>query len=120
MPTNHDWTGMSPDGGPLYDLDHVLMSVTDILNTPKGSRLFRPKYGSNLFELVDRPASPATLLDIYAETIGAIELNEPRVKARRAAVSQLEPGRVLIDLVISYKGAEVQLPGVVVVGRAAA
>jgi phage baseplate assembly protein W len=48
--------GMSAaTGKALGDLSYLRQSIRDILTTPKGSRVMRRGYGSDLFELIDAP-----------------------------------------------------------------
>ena len=56
----------------LGGLDHLRQSIIDILTTPIGTRVMRPDYGSRLFELIDRPVNAEFLVDLYAETVIAL------------------------------------------------
>lgn len=67
------------DGVDIDGLAHLRQSVADILTTPVGSRVMRREYGSRLFELVDRPANAATLMQLYAATAQALARWEPRL-----------------------------------------
>ena len=62
----------SATGKHLAGLAHVRQSITDILTTPLGSRVYRPDYGSNLFNLIDAPLNTATLVQMYAATAEAL------------------------------------------------
>ncbi|WP_426088839.1 GPW/gp25 family protein [Janthinobacterium sp. PSPC1-1] len=55
-------------GRSLTGLGHLRQSVTDILTTPRGSRIRRRRYGSEVPELIDQPLNSATRLRIYAAT----------------------------------------------------
>lgn len=81
-------------------LDHLRQSVTDILTTPLGSRVMRRDYGSLLPEMIDRPLTDATLLQVYAATVMALLRWEPRLRVTevRTNVSTTSPGRVVLDL----------------------
>ena len=56
----------------LTGLGHLRQSVTDILTTPRGSRIRLRRYGSEVPELIDQPLNSATQLRIYAATAFAL------------------------------------------------
>lgn len=104
-------TGKSLDG-----LAHVKQSVRDILTTPKGSRVMRRTYGSDLFALTDRPLNLSTRMDIVAATADALALWEPRIQVTKVDVSGSADGRVTIDLsgVYLVDGSLIRIDGIVV------
>lgn len=65
-------------GAPLTDFDHVRQSIAVILTTPIGSRVMRREFGSELFDLIDRPMTDQVILAIYAAAVMAIARWEPR------------------------------------------
>lgn len=67
-------TGLRIDG-----TDHLQQSITDILLTQVGSRVMRREYGSLIPELIDQPINEATLLQLYAATVIALQQWEPRI-----------------------------------------
>ena len=103
-------------GRPLAGIAHLRQSVRDILTTPVGSRVMRREYGSRLFELLDAPTGPGTLVDIYAATASAIGRWEPRLRLRQVRAIRSGPARVEIDLEGDYlpDGVPVRLAGIVV------
>lgn len=107
----------SSTGEPLSGIDHVRQSIIDILTTPIGSRVMRREYGSRIWDLVDKPMVPATILDIYAATVEAIATWEPRVAVLEVLLNAQTPGTIVLDLVIQYlpTGEIVSLDGVEVV-----
>lgn len=104
-------TGRSLDG-----MDHLRQSIQDILSTPIGSRVMRRDYGSRLYDLVDKPLTPATKLDILAATVGAIMDWEPRIEVTDVGLAVHEPGKVEVDLTGNYlpDGKKVTIEGIVV------
>lgn len=62
---------------------HIRQSIADILQTPVGSRVMRREYGSQLFELIDRPLNSVLLLQIAAASVMALQRWEPRVEVSR-------------------------------------
>jgi phage baseplate assembly protein W len=72
-------TGFNRDAGAvLQDFDHVRQSIGIIMSTPIGSRVMRREFGSELFDLIDRPMTDRVILAIYAAAVTAIARWEPR------------------------------------------
>lgn len=101
-------------GKPLSGIEHLKQSITDILNTPKGSRVMRRDYGSDLPELVDAPMNLSTLSRIYAATADAIRLWEPRFQCKQVTASSAQPGQIVLDLYGIYKpdGQSIVIDGI--------
>lgn len=62
-------------------------SIARILITPLVSRVNMPGYGSQLFELIDKPVNDEWVLDATRYTFEAIETNEPRVSIKKVQIS---------------------------------
>lgn len=90
-------------GRPLAGIAHVRQSVRDVLLTRVGTRVGRREYGSELMGLVDRPATPALFVDLYAATAEALARWEPRFRLRsvRAAAAAAD-GRITLTLTGVY------------------
>ena len=103
-------------GAPLSGLEHLRQSITDILTTPLGSRVFRRTYGSRLYALLDGPITGATLVDFYQATAEALIAWEPRIQVTKVAVTAASAGSVSIDLTGTYlpDGQPVTIPGIIV------
>ncbi len=90
-------------GSAVGGLDHLRQSVRDILSTPRGSRVMRRDYGSDLYLLVDQNLTGLTLARIYAATVLALRQWEPRLKVLRVqAASGAEPNKILLDIEAEY------------------
>lgn len=113
-------TGISR-AGPVWlgGLDHLRQSILDILTTPVGVRVMRPEYGSRLYRLVDRPVNGEFLVDLYYETVVAINRWEPRIRVTRVRALAVEPGRVTLDMFAVYRstGQPIQVTGLEVALR---
>ena len=73
-------TGMNRQtGAVLAGDDHLAQSIADIITTPLGSRPMRRDYGCLLFELLDRPLNPATMLLCSMAIAIAVARWEPRI-----------------------------------------
>jgi phage baseplate assembly protein W len=98
-------------GSSLGGFDHLRQSVVDILTTPKGSRVMRRDYGSNLPRLVDRPVNQSLIAALRAETVDALAKWEPRLRCERVQLNEVGQGYVSMDLTFTYlpDGREVTL-----------
>lgn len=91
-------TGRAIDG-----LDHLRQSVADILTTPRGSRVMRRDYGSDLFALLDQNLTGLTLARLYAAVVVALRAWEPRLRVLRvqaSAISQDDNAAGTVELLI--------------------
>lgn len=92
-------TGLSRTTGRAIGLDeHLTQSITDILTTPKGSRVMRRDYGSDLPELIDAPMNGETVIDVFAATAEALDAWEPRIKLRRVEIRAASIGSMSLRL----------------------
>lgn len=97
------YLGMNAGSGePITDLDHIRQSVSDILNTPVGSRVMRRDYGSLLSTLIDQPVNDSLTLQMMSATYSAIMRWEPRVVVKALTLTpNASPGSYTADLVCS-------------------
>lgn len=88
-------------GQSINDAAHIFQSIHDILTTPRGSRIMRRSYGSDLFELIDQPQSPALDLKLMAATVMAITEWEPRVNISALRIEPApQSGKLTIHLTV--------------------
>lgn len=71
---------------------HLIQSVQDILTTPKGTRLMRRAYGSDLPDIIDQPLNGETMVDAYMAVAEALDLWEPRLNVVRVQLVATGPG----------------------------
>lgn len=94
------------DGRPMDGLAHLRQSVMDILTTPRGSRVMRRDYGSDLFNLVDQNLTGLTLARLYAATVIALRQWEPRLRVLRVVADPVAQsngaGRVVLTIEAEY------------------
>lgn len=96
--------GMNRTDGTSLDGDaHLAQSIGDILSTPIGTRVMRRDYGSLLFELVDRPLNPATILLCVMATALAVARWEPRIAVRQVQIAGDFAGGAGEVIVIGYR-----------------
>lgn len=93
---------------------HLAQSIADILSTPKGSRVMRRDYGSDLPQLIDAPMNGETVVDLFMATAEAIDAWEPRLKLSRIEITSAEPGRAELVLTGEVQGRPVEVKAEVV------
>ncbi len=109
--------GMSAaTGKALGDLAHLRQSIWDILTTPKGSRVMRRGYGSDLFELIDAPMNRETLMNIYTAAVEALLAWETRLLVTRVVSASAAPGSITLDVYGRYlpNGQDIIVSGITV------
>lgn len=77
---------------PLGGFAHVEQSVAVILTTPIGTRIMRREFGSELFDLIDRPMTDQVILAIFAAATMAIARWEPRFTVTSLQVTHADAG----------------------------
>ena len=105
-------------GKTLNDIDHLRQSIADILNTPIGSRVMRPTYGSDIFKLVDNPVDETFKINIFAATAEALKKWEPRFKLSAISLENSKNvGQFFLNLTGVYipNGKEINLTGVEII-----
>ena len=101
---------------PIDQDAHLTQSITDILTTPKDSRVMRRDYGSRLPELIDQPITPRLAVELYAATAEALRRWEPRFKLTRVRLTDARAGWVELTLegevrLQGFEGQTVTLSG---------
>ena len=97
--SNPKYTGMARDSGKaIEDLEHIRQSVSDILNTPVGSRVMRRNYGSLLSELTDQPQNGALRLQMMAICYTALLQWEPRISLNAITFDSDYTGTMVVEL----------------------
>lgn len=79
-------------------------SIKRILETPLGSRVMLPEFGSKLHTLVDRKMDESFKLDFYRYVAEAIEKWEKRVKLERVEIGNRVGNKLYYTLY--FKGGE--------------
>lgn len=103
-------------GKRLSGLDHLRQSIRDILATPKGSRVMRREYGSDLFKIIDRPVNDFFPIEVFRASGEALSRWEPRLELTRVRLESAEQGRVVIGIEGRHRpdGKWMDLEGIVV------
>ena len=90
-------------GKRLNESAQLLQSIQIILSTPLGSRVMRPDFGSELYNLVDVPLTDINKLRIYKATIEALNKWEKRIKVRKvSATERPEQGEIELNIAATY------------------
>ena len=90
-------TGMT-----ISALEQLKQSVADILTTPKGTRLMRRDYGSDLPDLIDQPLNDATRMRVYAVVASDLMAQEPRLQIKQV---QLLPATAPYRAILRMEGS---------------
>lgn len=103
-------------GQAISGLAHLKQSIQDILTTPKGSRIMRRDYGSDLFSLVDTPYSQVFVGEVTMAVSEALHTWEPRFELQSVEVNNLGNGQVSLDVTGIYlvDGQAVTLDGILI------
>lgn len=103
-------TGLSRITFRPIDFDeHLAQSITDILSTPRGTRVMRRDYGSDLPRLIDAPMNGETLVDLFMATAEALDAWEPRFRLIRVEVPAASAGSMELTLTGEVAGAATEL-----------
>ena len=93
-------------GRALDETAHIRQSIPEILFTPKGSRVERRDFGSDLPLLIDRPWSEVLALQLTAACVMALIRWEPRIHVTSAKISAPSmDGRTTLDLIAERRDA---------------
>ncbi|MBB5576381.1 MULTISPECIES: GPW/gp25 family protein [Rhizobium] len=99
-----DSTGVSAASGKqLSNWGHVEQSIRKILTTPKGSRVMRRTFGSDLLDLIDAKMTRRTILAVYAAAATAILEWEPRYRMTAGRVTRADAdGSIMLEIFGTY------------------
>lgn len=89
-------------GKTISGIAHLKQSITNILTTPRGSRVMRREYGSNLFNRIDNPINGELIANIYSDVVEAIFNFEPRFEVSNITVDSILPGKIILGLEGTY------------------
>ncbi len=86
---------------------HLKQSLECLLSTPLNTRIMRRDYGSALFDLIDKPQSDSTKLDIISATATAIAAFEPRFLLTKVELINQTSSSLLLSLHGSFQSKTV-------------
>lgn len=78
--------------------EHLRQSILLILMTPKGSRVMRPWFGSNLYMHIDAPINRKLIARMMYEIYEALK-EETRGSVKKILVENPEPHRLVFTIV---------------------
>lgn len=91
--------GMDETNGSHKDgFSYLKQRVKNILSTPKGTRVMRRWYGSELFNLIDRPINGDLVADIYAACVTALFDFEAEFELLRVSVVSAKKSLIVLNL----------------------
>lgn len=95
----------SKTGKTLNDDEHISACMENILTTPKGSRIARREYGSDLPDMIDKPLNGKTRMQCMAASVIALTRWEPRVEISKVQM-QVGTGEKAGALAIEVSGTK--------------
>jgi len=100
----------SGDFKKLRDIDVILTSWTNILLTPRGTYIFDPEYGSDLYLILFDPIDDTTIDRIKTEIEDSLMTYDNRARIENINI-QLDPSskKVQADISVSYEGKTKEL-----------
>lgn len=109
--------GMDENTGKLIGgEEHLMQSIRRIIMTPIGTHPYQRDFGSLVPELVDKPMTEETALQINTAIIEALYKWEPRIQTVevRLDTETSQVGELNFNLKVVYQGQEVTLEGITV------
>lgn len=89
----------------IKDLNVIISSWNNILLTPRGSFLFDPEYGSDLYKLVFEPIDDTTVERITNEVTTSLTLYDDRATISDVEILLMANGKgYQINLQVDYDG----------------
>lgn len=89
----------------LTEIEDIRQSIAKILTTPIGTRVMRRDFGSNLFDLIDSPASPTGGIQVVAAAAHAVAIWEKRVDMQSASLTAGLDGKAILRTVCQVKAS---------------
>lgn len=91
-------------GKDISEFAHLEKSIVDILTTPLGSRAMMRAYGSEIFEILDKPANALWRLRFYRATLRALNRWEPRLWVKQVKIisMNLPNGEIILEIIGVY------------------
>lgn len=110
FPLYKDADQFTPTDRPfVVDLDSVRQSITNILATQKGERIFNPGFGIDLENFLFEPMSDETVFGILDEIVTVVGRFEPRVRidsSKSVVVPDYENSKYDFTIVFYVVGLE--------------
>ena len=82
---------MFENGGFKLVAKPIVFEISDVLNTPRGGNFGDPEYGSNRFELIDKPLDGLFKMRAFKETAEVIMKYFPQLKLEKMELIDLTP-----------------------------
>lgn len=102
-----DLNYLKPEKGDiLYDIQVIYQSIYSLLQTKKGTRLFRPEWGGNLSRYLFEPCDELTARSMFQDIVNTIKAEE-RIEldtTNSTVVADPTNRRFIITLVFMIKG----------------
>jgi phage baseplate assembly protein W len=102
---------VSGDVRPIVNEVAIKRAISNLVNTKRGSKPFRPEYGTRIQDYLFENQDVFTVNEIKNHLKEVIEKFEPRVSVRNINVEFIDFGfKIQIDLIIANVNQLVQVP----------
>lgn len=88
----------------LDNVDVLIKSIVNLLLTAKGTYLFDPEYGCNIYKYMFEPADELVKQDIFVELEGALRRYEDRGDISYDVTFFSNKKGFIIDISVAYRG----------------
>lgn len=88
-------------GKTMSDTDNLVQSIADILTTRLGTRVERRDYGSNIFDLIDAPITPALMVQMMAAVATPLKKWEPRLILTNTQVNLVDWNNGVLSITLT-------------------
>ena len=78
----------------LYDLDLIKQDILNHFNTKKRSRVMRPEFGSDIWDILMEPLTPQ-VRDVLVNDVRRICTSDPRVTPTQMDITEYSDGFIL-------------------------
>jgi hypothetical protein len=93
-------------GYSLYDLNLIKQDLINHFHIRKGEKLENPEFGTIIWDLLFEPLTPQ-LREVMVNDVSNIVNNDPRTKADKIIVTQVEQG-IQIEITMTYLPYNIQ------------
>jgi len=101
----------SGDFAKIKDKDVILISLRNIVTTPKGSRMFLPDFGTSLYLYLFDPLDNDTISALQEEITTQISEWEDRITLHRVEIkSAVEEQSIFVNIVFSFNDETLNMP----------
>jgi len=101
----------SGDFAKIKDKDVILISLRNIITTPRGSRMFLPDFGTSLYLYLFDQLDEVTLSSLREELMAQISIWEDRITLHDVQIeSATEEQAIFVNVIFSFNNETLNMP----------